>query len=240
MYSKDLSIIFPIYNEENSIKETLLEWKKEIDFLKIKYEIILAEDGSLDNTKKVLNDIIINDGEKIFLSNIVENKRGYAQAILSSINIANGEFILSVDADGQCDPKDFKKFWEKKNNIHNDILIGNRESRKDKFFRLLISKIFLVFHRILFFSKIKDPSCPYIFCRKKTFLELKKYLNFMIEGFWWGFIAASLKENKKIYQIDINHRKRTTGSTNVFLYYKIPSIAFRNIIGLFKIKFFKN
>ena len=240
MYSKDLSIIFPIYNEENSIKETLLEWKKVIDLLKIKYEIILAEDGSSDNTKKVLNDIMINDGEKIFLSNIVENKRGYAQAVLSSINIANGEFILSVDADGQCDPKDFKKFWEKKNNIHNDILIGNRESRKDKFFRLLISKFFLVFHRILFFSKIKDPSCPYIFCRKKTFLELKKYLNFMIEGFWWGFIAASLKENKKIYQIDINHRKRITGSTNVFLYYKIPSIAFRNIIGLFKIKFFKD
>ena len=136
--------------------------------------------------------------------------------------------------------KILKNFGKKKNNIHNDVLIGNRESRKDKFFRLLISRIFLVFHRILFFSEIKDPSCPYIFCKKKTFLELKKYLNFMIEGFWWGFIAASLKENKKIYQIDINHRKRTTGSTNVFLYYKIPSIAFRNIIGLFKIKFFKD
>lgn len=75
MYSKDLSIIFPIYNEESSIKETLLEWKKEINFLKIKYEIILAEDGSTDNTKKILNDFIINDGEKKFLSNIVENKR---------------------------------------------------------------------------------------------------------------------------------------------------------------------
>ena len=82
MYSKDLSIIFPIYNEESSIKETLLEWKKEINFLKIKYEIILAEDGSTDNTKKILNDFIINDGEKKFLSNIVENKRGYAQAII--------------------------------------------------------------------------------------------------------------------------------------------------------------
>ena len=114
MYSKDLSIIFPIYNEENSIKETLLEWKKEIDFLKIKYEIVLAEDGSTDNTKKILNHLIINDKENFFLNNIVEHKRGYAKAILSSVNMANGEFILSVDSDGQCDPKDFKKFWQKK------------------------------------------------------------------------------------------------------------------------------
>ena len=52
MRSKDLSIIFPIYNEENSIEETLLEWKKEIDNLGINYEMILAEDGSTDNTKK--------------------------------------------------------------------------------------------------------------------------------------------------------------------------------------------
>ena len=178
MHFKDLSIIFPIYNEESSIKETLLEWKKEIGLLKIKYEIILAEDGSTDNTKKILNDLIIEDKEKKFLSNIVDNKRGYAQAILSSINIANGEFILSIDADGQCDPKDFKKFWDKKNDLHNNILIGNRESRKDKFSRLLMSKIFLIFHRVLFFSKVKDPSCPYIFCKKKNFFRIKKIFKF--------------------------------------------------------------
>ena len=39
----------------------------------------------------------------------------------------------------------------------------------------------------------------------------------MIEGFWWGFIAICLKKNVKIYQIKINHRKRASGKTNVFL-----------------------
>ena len=141
MRSKDLSIIFPIYNEENSIEETLLEWKKEIDNLGINYEMILAEDGSTDNTKKILNNLITKD-EKNFLNNIVKNKRGYAGAILSSIDLANGEFILCVDSDGQCDPKDFNQFWTKKNDLENNILIGNRKSRKDKFSRLFISKIF--------------------------------------------------------------------------------------------------
>ena len=52
MPSKDLSVIFPIYNEEETIEKTLLEWKKTLDSLKINYELILAEDGSTDNTKK--------------------------------------------------------------------------------------------------------------------------------------------------------------------------------------------
>ena len=59
----------------------------------------------------------------------------------------------------------------------------------------------------------------------------------MIEGFWWGFIAICLKKNVKIYQIKINHRKRVSGKTNVFLLKKIPSIALRNILGLIKLRF---
>ena len=46
MNEKKLSIVLPIYNEEKSIKKTILEWKNELDLLKIDYEIILAEDGS--------------------------------------------------------------------------------------------------------------------------------------------------------------------------------------------------
>ena len=54
MNEKKLSVVLPIYNEEKSIKKTILEWKNELDLLKIDYEIILAEDGSDDNTKNIL------------------------------------------------------------------------------------------------------------------------------------------------------------------------------------------
>ena len=72
---KKLSIVFPIYNEEKSIKKTILEWKNELDLLKIDYEIILAEDGSDDNTKNILFELINNDKNKIYLNNIVEKKK---------------------------------------------------------------------------------------------------------------------------------------------------------------------
>ena len=59
----------------------------------------------------------------------------------------------------------------------------------------------------------------------------------MVEGFWWGFIAACIKTKKNILEIDIDHKQRGEGNTNVFHLKKIPSIAIRNIIGLIRIKF---
>ncbi len=236
MNEKKLSIVLPIYNEEKSIKKTILEWKDELDLLKIDYEIILAEDGSKDDTKNILLELISNDKNKIYVNNIVEKKRGYGGAIISSVKIANGEFILYADSDGQCNPKDFINFWNKKELINEGIIIGNRKTRSDTLFRLIMSKTFKIIHRILFYSKVKDPSCPYVLCKKKTFLEIEKYLIYMSEGFGWGVVAACIKTKKNILEIDIDHKKRSEGKTNVFHLNEIPSIAIRNIIGLLRIK----
>ncbi len=236
MRTKKLSIIFPIYNEEKTIKKTLIEWKKTLDKLSINYEMIIAEDGSTDKTKDVLNKLLIKNKKK-FVSNIKNKKRGYANAIRSSVKIAKGTYILSVDSDGQCDPKDFIKFWNKRFLLNKSIIIGHRFKRNDTKQRLIMSKFFLLLHRILFFSDVNDPSCPYIFCKTSFFKKINPYLKFMVEGFWWGFIAICLKKNIKIYQIKINHRIRISGKTNVFHLNKIPLIAWRNILGLIKLRF---
>ncbi len=231
-----LSVIFPIYNEQKTIENTLLEWKQVLDNLEIKYEIILAEDGSTDNTKEILFKLL-SKFKGIFVSNIKEKKRGYANAIRSSIAIAKGKYILNIDSDGQCDPNDFINFWIKRSLLDNGIIIGNRFKRKDSIQRLLMSKFFLILHRILFFSKVSDPSCPYIFSKKVFFKEINPYLTFMVEGFWWGFVAICIKKKINIHQIKINHRLRVDGKTNVFHLHKIPSIAVKNILGLIKLKF---
>jgi hypothetical protein len=102
-----------------------------------------------------------------------------------------------------------------------------------------MSKFFLILHRVLFFSRVKDPSCPYILSKNEFFVKINPYLKFMVEGFWWGFVAICLKKNIQIYQVKINHRLRLSGQTNVFHLNKIPSIALRNIYGLIKLRFLK-
>ena len=238
MISKELSVIFQIYNEQETIKETLLEWRNTLNKIQINYEIILAEDGSTDNTKDILKDLLINNRD-LFVSNIEDKKRGYANAIRSSVKIAKGKYILNVDSDGQCDPKDFINFWKKRDHLENSIIIGHRYNRKDSLQRLLMSKFFLILHRVLFFSRVKDPSCPYILSKNEFFVTINPYLKFMVEGFWWGFVAICLKKNIQIYQVKINHRLRLSGQTNVFHLNKIPSIALRNIYGLIKLRFLK-
>tara|TARA_Y100000992_G_C21251843_1_gene486284 strand:+ start:242 stop:979 length:738 start_codon:yes stop_codon:yes gene_type:complete len=233
---KELSVVFPIYNEEETIEQTLLEWKNTLDNLKINYELILAEDGSTDKTKEILNKLLLKYKD-VFVSNIDDKKRGYSNAIISSINLAIGDCILFLDSDGQVDSEDFVKFWKKKHLLEDGILIGNRVERKDNLQRFLMSKAFLILHRILFFSDIKDPSCPYILCKKNFAQKINPYLKFMIEGCWWGFTAICIKKKMQINQIDINHRLRKKGKTNVFLLHKIPSIALRNIYGLLKLRF---
>ena len=101
-----------------------------------------------------------------------------------------------------------------------------------------MSKMFFILHKILFFSKISDPSCPYIIFKKEILSSINGNLQQMTEGFWWGFIGSSIKNKLKISQIKISHKKRTIGTTNVFKLSKIPLIAYKNIVGLIRIKIF--
>jgi len=236
--TRELSIIFPIYNEEKTIKITLNEWVEELKKLKINFEIILAEDGSTDNTKTVLNSIIDNDNENIFINNIKKERRGYATALLESFEVCRGRYIFCSDADGQCSPRDFYKFLNLIKKDTFDIVIGHRYPRKDNIYRIVMSKMFFILHKILFFSKISDPSCPYIIFKKEILPNITGNIQQMTEGFWWGFIGSSIKNKLKISQIKISHKKRTIGTTNVFKLSKIPLIAYKNIVGLIRIKIF--
>jgi glycosyltransferase involved in cell wall biosynthesis len=227
-----VSIIFPVYNEKETIEHVLKEW--EIEFIKQKviYEFVVCEDGSTDGTSEFLKKI----KEKYNLNlNQAKKRRGYGGAVIDGIRSAKYKYLLSIDSDGQCDPKDFTKFWKNRNKA--DILIGWRTIRADAIQRKLFSTLFKIVFKILFPTTIHDPSAPFVLYKKKTILPYLKYYKFLKEGFWWGFIGTAVKKNLTIYELPINHRNRLNGETVVYKANKIPSIAIRNLIGLFKIKF---
>lgn len=229
-----ITVNFPIYNEAKSIKKTINEWVSFFKKNKIKYKIILSEDGSIDGTKKVLSELLKKN--KNIINNMSLKKRGYTGAVLSGISLATTYYVLCVDSDGQCNPKDFLNFWKKKHLAERDIIIGNRVKRKDGTFRFISSRLFGLFHKILFFHKLDDPSCPYVLINKNNFNKIKTKLKFTHEAFWWGFVGACIKKNIKIHEININHRKRLIGDTNVYKLNKLPGIIVRNAIGLIKLK----
>src|SRR3989338_4193826 len=227
-----VSIIFPVYNERNTIDTVLNKWRIELNKLKINYEFIICEDGSNDVTSKFLKKI---KKKYSFVLNQVKARRGYGGAVIDGIKTAKSDYILSIDSDGQCDPSDFQMFW--KNRDRADIVIGWRTIRADAMQRRIFSFLFKTVFKILFPTSIHDPSAPYVIYKKKTVLPFLKYLIFLKEGFWWGFIGTAVKKGLTIYELPINHQKRLNGETVVYKTNKVPSIAIRNLVGLIKLKF---
>ena len=227
----NISIILPVYNEVKSLEHVISNWSKYLIEKKLTHEFVICEDGSTDGTKELIKKL----EESYNISNqSVKNRRGYGQGVISGIIAAKYEFILCIDSDGQCMPDSFDEFLKNKNVA--DILIGNRKPRRDPIIRIIYSRLFKLVHDYLFSSRIKDPSCPFVFARKDIFKKLIEKLSYMREGFWWGFVGAAKMYKLNFHQINIVHYKRYDGSTVVYKLSKMPMIILRNIIGLIKLK----
>ncbi len=228
-----ISIVLPIHNEANNLRELLTSWNLALIENEIDHEFVLVEDGSTDGTKDLISKLetifpIINLSQK--------QKRGYSKAVVDGITHSKKNFILCTDSDNQIK---VSSLIENLINLpnENEFLIGYRNPRKDPWNRLLYSKLFKILHSVLFNSKLIDPSCPFVLGLNSTFKKLdKKKLLFMKEGFWWGFIGLSISRNIKFVQKPIKHYPRIEGEAG----YKLKNllgIIFRNIYGLIKIKF---
>jgi glycosyltransferase involved in cell wall biosynthesis len=227
-----VSIVLPIYNEKDTIESVLAEWEKELVKNKINYTFVGCEDGSTDGTKELLRKL----GKKFQLTlNQKDYRRGYGGAVIDGINSSKTNYILCIDSDGQCEPKDFKKFWQQREQA--DVLIGWRVERRDPFYRKIYSKSFKTVFKLLFPTIIHDPSAPYVLFKKRTIVPHLKYLKYLREGFWWGFIGMCTKKNLSLKEIAIHHRDRKAGNTQVYKLSKIFNIARRNLIGLFRLRF---
>ena len=226
-----LSVVLPTFNEVRSLEFVINKWHTFLRSKKISHQFIVCEDGSTDGTKQLVKKLmnfypIVNE--------TTVNRRGYGGGVIAGINASESDYILCIDSDGQCLPDSFSFLWEIKSS--SDVVIGIRYPRHDPFLRRIYSFLFLCLHRILFPSRIMDPSCPYILAKKDIYLKLLPYLHFMREGFWWGFIGAALKQKLIIKQVRIKHYKRYDGSSVVYSFSKMPAIIIRNIIGLVKLK----
>jgi glycosyltransferase involved in cell wall biosynthesis len=164
---------------------------------------------------------------------IAEQRRGYAGAVVAGMRATSSPHVLVVDSDGQCDPRDFWPFWEKRQEF--DVIIGWRVNRRDPMARKLMSRCFGLLHKVLFGGIVHDPSCPYLLIRRSVLDKLLPSLGSMREGFWWEFVARGSRANVRFGELPVRHRDRAAGKTAVYSPGKIPGIAWRNGVGLVKI-----
>ena len=226
-----LNIILPVFNEKDTIEIVLQEWKQELDKQNLIYSFIVCEDGSTDGTKELLMQLQKKYPLKLDQK---QKRRAYGSAVIDGIKTANSEYILCVDSDGQCDPKDFYTFWKNKEKAQ--VLIGWRRKRADPLQRKVFSSLFKAIFVVLFPTRIHDPSAPFVLFKKSTVIPHASHLIYLKEGFWWGFVGMCIKKRLQIHEITINHRARLKGNTQIYKAHKILDIFLRNLIGLLRLK----
>ena len=136
--SVHLSIIVPLYNEEESIEKLLtglLEVGEKFDF---DYEIIFVDDGSQDNTWTIIENL----KQKTPQLRAIKFRRNYGQTseMVAGFDHATGEIIVTMDGDLQNDPSDIPVLLEKIEEGY-DIVSGWRKNRKDHILRVFPSRV---------------------------------------------------------------------------------------------------
>lgn len=201
-----LSIIVPVYNEEKTIIKILEKIKQNASNL-IKYEVIVVDDGSTDQTNKLLK-----DNKQLFNKLLInETNKGKGFSVKKGISNASGTHIIFQDADLEYDPADFKKFEKVFLDFEADGIIGSRfvYSNYTRSHNILnkIANTFITFlFNLLYNSTFTDVySCYFAF--KKNLLNVNELRT---EGFEQHaeILCKVIKKGNKFYEVPINYNGR--------------------------------
>jgi dolichol-phosphate mannosyltransferase len=227
--SPALDVLLPVHNKAESIAGTIREI---YDTLapRLPLRFIVCEDGSVDGTQQVLTHLAQSYPIQLLMS---EQRKGYSRAVIDGMKALEADYLLCLDSDGQCDPQDFGKFWDTRD--QQDVAIGWRVHRSDSLLRRILSGDFFRLYQLFFHVPVHDPSCPYVLAHKRVIESIVSQLGEMQQGFWWEFVARVHRRGFSLREMPVNHRGRTAGETQVYRLRRLPGIGYRYLVALFKI-----
>lgn len=161
----DLSIIIPAYNEENRIKSTLIVIANYIKDENLNAEIIIVDDGSTDNTTKIVEEF---QGKNKNIS-LIALARNYGKgfAVKKGVEASRGKYILFTDADNSTPIREFGKLYAALLKNNTQIAIGSRYLRdnsvkiKQPIYRVLLGRAGNLLIRAFLIDGIKDTQCGF-------------------------------------------------------------------------------
>ncbi len=224
------SVVIPIYNEEDNIVRLYNEIISSLNNLN--YEILFIDDSSNDNSLIKINSILIDKKVKLIKNN---KNMGQSFSILNGVKNAIYNTIVTIDGDGQNDPKDIKKLINMYFENDQILLIGGiRKERKDNIIKKISS-----FSANLIRSKILQDDCMDTGCALKVF-DKQTFLSFPYFDGIHRFLPALFKGFKKrTLFINVNHRNRIFGKSKYGIYNRLFKGIRDTIKVYFIIKAFK-
>jgi glycosyltransferase involved in cell wall biosynthesis len=224
----DVSIIVPLYNEEENIQLGYDELATVLNKnFNNRFEIIYVDDGSTDNTWDVLSKLV----ESTNMVQVLKLRKNFGQssAIAAGLSISTGEVVVLIDGDLQNDPRDIPMLVGKLVEEKLDIVSGWRQKRKDNLISIIIpSKIANYLISMITGVRLRDYGCT-----------LKAYRGELIRGLpLYGELhrflpAIATSMGATVLELPVNHRSRRFGKSKYGL-----GKSYKVVLDLIKTQFF--
>jgi glycosyltransferase involved in cell wall biosynthesis len=199
----DISVIIPVYNEEDNVKPLYQSLTKVLFSLGKSYEIVFIDDGSQDNTLDNLKSIELSDDHVSVIS--FAKNYGQTAALDAGFKAANGDIVVTMDGDLQNDPADIPLLLGKIDEGY-DMVSGWRKFRNDPWLKIASSLIANFIRNLLSNESIKDTGCMLKACRRE-FLKSIKFFNGLHR-----FLPTLVKmEGGKVTEVVVSHHPRKYG-----------------------------
>lgn len=202
-----ISTILPAYNEEGNIEKVIEEtaiFFQNQDICK-DYEIIVVDDGSRDNTAKILREL---KNKNPYLKVITHCKNlGYGKVLMSGVENSRYPLILFMDADGQFEIREVEEMLNCSSAY--DIIMGYRYKRKDPFYRIILGKIYTLLAFLLFGLKFKDINCGFKLFKRETIIEDSYRFNGGV--FYTEVLLKAKNRGLRIKEVPVEHFPRLKG-----------------------------
>lgn len=223
-----LSVFFPAYNDALSIRGLVQKSFDVLARLAVDFEVIVVNDGSLDETGAVLRRLAETYGARL---RIVEHpvNLGYGAALRSGFASATKELVFYTDGDGQYDVGELTLLLEKLE-PGVGLVNGYKLQRHDPWHRVCIGAVYNRFARLLFGIHLRDIDCDFRLIRREVLRELELESD-------TGTICVELVRKIelspwKVVEVGVHHYPRLHGRSQFF---RLPSLlrTFRQLLALY-------
>ena len=226
MDNPKISIIVPVYNEEENIPILFDEIVKTMEKFEPNFELIFVNDGSRDQSLEIIKELREKDKRIKYID--FRKNFGQTAALAAGFDFAEGEIMITMDGDLQNDPSDIPALVKELKEKNLDLVNGWRYKRKDPFIsRKLPSMLANKLISWITGVKLHDYGCTLKAYRKEIAKDLKLY------GEQHRFIPAlAYIEGGRIGEMKVNHRERKFGKSKYGI-----SRTIRVILDLMTVKF---
>ncbi|WP_370000508.1 glycosyltransferase [Winogradskyella sp.] len=210
--SYKLTIIVPVYNEEENLKRVETELSNYLKIASVPSSVLFVNDGSKDNSQALIENICNNN--EAFNYILFKENKGLSAAIKAGFDYTDTELVGYIDSDLQTAPEDFNVLLEHIDN--HELVTGVRSNRKDSFIKNMSSKIANGIRRAFTHDGMDDTGCPLKIIKTDYAKRIP-----MFRGLHRFLPAMIMLQNGRIKQVTVQHFPRIAGTAKFGLWNRL-------------------